>query len=101
MPARAGSGQMRTSDIRTLGLFSQLSGNRGDVPGTERVLVFEEPLVGRRDAVAQVDAMAPSHLVQLRHIEQLARRAVRLRRIEREDGLWIDRVAHRLRQLAD
>jgi len=41
--------------------------------------VLLEPSVGAFEAFAQIDARAPTRLCESRHVEQLARRSIRLR----------------------
>ena len=43
---------------------------------TRTLLVFEIPLVGVANAIGKRDLRSPTHLIDPRHIEELARRAV-------------------------
>ena len=63
--------------------------------------VLEEPAIGRLDALAQPDAVAPAERVEARDVEELLRRAVGLGRVENEGRAGVDDVAHHLRELAD
>ena len=65
------------------------------------LVVRQEPAVGRLDAVAQVDPVAPAERVQAGHVEQLARHAVGLRgsKASTASGWTIART--RLGELAD
>src|SRR5262245_34700112 len=47
-----------------------------------RALVFQEPLVAVLDAFLQRDARTPAERVQFVHVQELARRPVRLRRVK-------------------
>ena len=60
-----------------------------------------KPIVGPRNAVAQRNLRPPVHRAELRHIEQLARCAVRLGRVKRQLAFEPDDIADQLRQLAD
>src|SRR5690606_34971570 len=74
---RCRAGPARGSPGRTVA-----PGRVGAVPralGADPVLVGQEPAIGLLDAAAQVRLVAPAGRVQAAHVEELARRAVRLR----------------------
>src|SRR5512132_299337 len=66
------------------------SGGAGYRGCAERSPVLEEPLVRPGDAFPELYSMPPPERVQPADIEQFARHAVRLGRIERERGLRVD-----------
>src|SRR4051794_30156839 len=65
------------------------------------VRLIDEPVVGRRDAFAQLDRMPPAEIVEAADIEQLARGSVRFGRIEHEHRRWMDDAPNELGELAN
>src|SRR5689334_21691071 len=63
--------------------------------------VAAEPGVGVGEADAEADAVAPAECGEAGHVEQLARRAVRLRGVEAEHALEAHSLRDGLGQLAD
>src|SRR3954468_19633317 len=63
--------------------------------------MLEKPLIGRRKPFAQADSMFPAERMKTADVEQLARRTVRLARIEAERRRRMDHISQGLGQLAN
>src|SRR5436190_2189408 len=60
---------------------------------------LRKPLVCRHDAVAELNAMPPAHLMQPTHVQQFAWRAVWLSTVEHELCRRMDNIPHQMGQL--
>src|SRR5262245_54303068 len=80
-----------------------LSGQRGiDAPPCDGFLImFREPRERGADPVLESDRRAPSERGDAAHVEELARHAVRLRRVELQRHARRDDAADQLPELAD
>src|SRR5215469_600932 len=63
--------------------------------------VFAIPAIGIDEPFFQPNAWSPAHRLELAGVEELARCAVGLRRVEAEGALIADNVGNRLRKLGD
>src|SRR6185503_1949395 len=61
--------------------------------------MLQEPAVGVSDALAERHRVSPTQRAQTPDVEQLARRAVRLRRVEYQVGIGMDDLAHHFSEL--
>src|SRR3954451_5775678 len=72
--------------------------DRADSPGSELVLI---PIVGLFQPLPEVDLRPPPQAVELGHVQELPRSAIRLACVEVENSLISHDVRHQSGQFAD